>query len=341
MTVDLPRPRPERRPSGPSSRGRGFTLLEMMLVMLLLGIVAGLGFAGLDRVDPGHRGLQVTLVQFLAQSRERARTSGHPVRVDLAAETAERGARLERRVFAAAMEATFEPGFREREGVETHGDAALGGVGRFGAGLAVGPGGGAVVLGRGGGPRTRDGVAVELEFLNPDGARGDLLAWEGLLEVSWVRSGMRVRVRSGGDQGMAWVEAPIGVQDLRFGRWQHLEVVAADGRLSVALDGATVAEAEIGPWLGEPTAPLRLGGSDDSTHSFLADELVVATRRVERGPELPELVRLDFPADGLVFDADGLLDRVRHPEPVELRLHEGDDLLLAFRVGRFTEEALP
>ena len=37
------------------SRITGFTLLELIVVMVLLGIIAGLGVASYDRFDPGNR----------------------------------------------------------------------------------------------------------------------------------------------------------------------------------------------------------------------------------------------------------------------------------------------
>jgi prepilin-type N-terminal cleavage/methylation domain-containing protein len=170
-------------------RSRGFTLLEMMVVMILLGVVAGLGFAGFDKMDPGSRGLQVSLETFLEASRDRARGSGQEVRLRLLPADEEHGARVARMVFQPALEAGFEPQFAAREGVALEGGARLGEPGRCGGGLDLREGGRAVIVGRGGRVEMRNGFSIEFDFLAPEAAAGELCAWEGLLELAFRRGG--------------------------------------------------------------------------------------------------------------------------------------------------------
>ena len=56
------------------SPAAGFTLAELMLVMVLLGVVIGLGVATVDRADPGARGLQKSVEAFVQSARDRARS---------------------------------------------------------------------------------------------------------------------------------------------------------------------------------------------------------------------------------------------------------------------------
>ena len=52
-------------------RNAGFTLAELMLVMVLVGVLLGIGMAGVDRVDPGARGLQASVESFVQSARDR------------------------------------------------------------------------------------------------------------------------------------------------------------------------------------------------------------------------------------------------------------------------------
>lgn len=321
-------------------RSRGFTLLEMMVVMILLGIMAGLGFAGFDKMDPGSRGLQVSLETFLEASRERARGSGQEVRVQLLPADEERGARIARAVFMPALEAGFEPQFAARERVALEGGARLGEPGRCGGGLNLEEGGRAVLEGRGGRIETRNGFSLELDFLIPEAAAGRLFTWEGLLELEFRRGGgLGARLRAGDGEFLSWVQLEIPPDALRLGRWQHLRCTAADARLRLWIDGALAASDAIGPSFGAPTAPIAFG-SDEGGFRGRVDEVLLWSRVVEEGAEIPELLDLVLGSPEIVFDRHGRLDAAAHADAVPVRLVEFDEEIGGFLIGRFTQEAL-
>lgn len=321
------------------SRERGFTLMEMMVVMILLGVIAGLGFAGFDSMDPGHRGLQVSLENFLEASRDRARGSGQEVRVLLIPPTEENGARLQRAVFRSLVEAGFEPSFAAFERVQTEGGARLGGLGRCGAGLDLSEGGSAVIEGRGGQLTVADGFALEFDIHDPGTGAGQIAAWPGLLEIDARRgAGWLIRLRAGESEFMSWVQLEVPAHLQVPGRWQHLRVAAAEGLLQIWLDGELAGQEVIGLDLGQPSAPLRLGSNDAPFHGRL-DEVVIWTRVREEGPELPDQVAVVMSAPALVFDRQGMLDLAAHPATVRVGILDGPDEIGAFQVGRFTQEA--
>lgn len=326
------------RASGPS-REIGFTLMEMMVVMVLLGVIAGLGFAGFDSMDPGHRGLQVSLENFLEGSRDRARGTGQEVRVMVLPPEEGNGARLQRAVFRSIVEAGFEPAFANFERVQTEGGAELGGLGRCGAGLDLAEGGSAVIEGRGGQIEVSDGFALEFDVLDPADGAGRIAEWPGLLEVDSRRgAGWLIRLRAGEKEFMSWVQLEVPPHLMRPGRWQHLRVTAAEGRAQVWLDGDLAVQEVIGLELGQPTGLLRLGSTDAPFRGRL-DEVLIWARIRENGPELPELVTIAMNAPALLFDRNGMLDQAAHPETVRVGILEGPDEIGAFQVGRFTQEA--
>lgn len=321
-------------------RSRGFTLLEMMVVMILLGIVAGLGFAGFDRMDPGSRGLQVSLETFLEASRDRARGSGQEVRLRVLPGGEESGARVARWVFQAALEAGFEPQFAARERVALEGGARLGEPGRCGGGLDLSDGGRAVLEGRGGRVETGNGFSLEFDYLLPESAAGRLFEWEGLLELEFRRGGgLGARLRAGDGEFLSWVQLEATPESVRLGRWQRLRFAAADGVAQLWLDGALAARESTGPALAIATGPLAFG-SDEGGFRGRVDEALLWTRVVEEGAEIPQLITLALGTPEIVFDRYGRLDATAHADAVPVRLLDGDEELGGFMIGRFTQEVL-
>ncbi|RMH04028.1 MAG: prepilin-type N-terminal cleavage/methylation domain-containing protein, partial [Planctomycetota bacterium] len=96
---------------------RGFTLLELLLVLFVLGVILGSAMVLAGRFDPGPTGLRAAAAAFFASSRDRARASGHPVVVEIEPEEGGYG-RLRRLVHRTVLEASFEPGPAGARGLE-------------------------------------------------------------------------------------------------------------------------------------------------------------------------------------------------------------------------------
>ena len=64
-----------------------------MVVMVLIGIVAGVGMSGFDRIEPGRSSMQAAVENFIESSRDRARASNQNVVVSLRPETEQEPAR--------------------------------------------------------------------------------------------------------------------------------------------------------------------------------------------------------------------------------------------------------
>lgn len=314
-------------------RRAGFTLMELLLVMALIGIVLGLGALALDRMDPGARAFEEALATFLQTSRDYARSSGQPVVVEVRAPAAAGDQpRLVRRGFHRALEATFEPEFARAEGLEA---VALA-PGRCGSALDLRGGGSVDVPGRGA-ARGTGGFAVALDVRPEAAASAVLVAWPELLEVRTARDGgLRAWVRAAAGR----FEASTQAGALSPGRWHHLSLVAADGRLALAVDGRELAAAALEEPLAAPAGPPRLG-DPEGRFAGLFDEFALWVRVAEEGQVVPAGVELDLGAPRLRFDRRGWLDAAAHPGPVTVEVLDSGVLLRRFRVGRFVEEAAP
>ncbi|HEX9795158.1 MAG TPA: prepilin-type N-terminal cleavage/methylation domain-containing protein [Planctomycetota bacterium] len=318
----------------------GFTLLELLFVMVLLGILMGLGTLGIQRLDPGARGLQVSVATFLESTRDRARSSGQAV--DLVVEAGDPDAgvppRMVRYVFRRVREASFEPELRVLQGAELVAPATDGAPGRFGAGLDCGEGGGVLLEGSGGTLRPRHGVAVEMDVFLPDLAAGRLLVWDGLLDLRVDRDGSlagRLDVRVAQEDVRLQVRSAAAV--VLPGRWQRLRISAAAGRFRVEADGRTVAEETFEGFLPEPGGTPFFGDPDGRFRGRL-DELGIWVRTPEAGPEFREDVVAELDPQRVRFDRRGFLDPELHSGAVEVGIMEFGVEVAHFRVGRFSEE---
>lgn len=316
-----------------------FTLLELMLVMVLLGVVAGIGLTGFDNIDPGYRALESSVTTFIESSRDRARASGYPVAVTLQEGNDDRAARLQRAVFRPVLEASFEAAFVARERVVIRGDSSLDGLGRYGAGLDLESGGEANFDGRGN-PNLSRGFSLEFDFRDRRLEGGTMLTWEGLLEISLRRGGVIEIVLQAGDGDFFQdVRLELPAEALRSGRWQHLRLTAMGEELVAFLDGKEAARAGTPPIYGVPRSGIRLGAMDRGWSGQI-DEILVLARVVENGPELPDEVSIDttYP---LRFDRHGTLDmRVHPPTGVPMVFRSFDEEFASFLIGRFTQEVL-
>jgi prepilin-type N-terminal cleavage/methylation domain-containing protein len=326
-----------------NQRRRGFTLAELLLVMVVVGIVMGLGVGTIDRMDPGARGLQTTIEAFVQSSRDRARATGQNVVLQLEKDNPEDPGRFVRLVYRRVLEATFEPQYAEREGLETIGGARLEGPGRYGNGADLRQGGGVNVLGRGGKFDSPQGLQLELDFKLDELASGKLIVWKDLVEVSLRRDGsVMMRAVYGDAEGKSWADHDLASPNgqLSPGQWQHFRGVARDGQMQIFLDGRLIAESEVQGRLAASDAPPFLGDPDGRISGQL-DEFQVWGLAREIGPELSSSHEVFVGALQVVFNRFGRLDAARHPEGVEVRIANLGQEIGAFHIGTFSEEILP
>ncbi|MBT3340639.1 MAG: prepilin-type N-terminal cleavage/methylation domain-containing protein [Planctomycetes bacterium] len=334
-------------PTSLSKTQRGFTLVELMLVLLVIGVMMGLGMYGIDRMDPGSRGLQSSLIAFVESSRDRARATGRPVSITVQPPTETDPARLVRRIWRRRLEATFEDAAAVRENILLADPATAGGSGRCGAGLDARQGGGATLEGRGGVLRPRYGLSLTFDVLPELGTAGSLLEWPGLLSMRVRQDGsLHVDLHAGDGDQFVLHRVQSAPSALEPNRWHHIRLDAENARITLWLNGKLVLSGDSGRLLAEPESAPFLG---DPTGRFQGrfDEFSAWVVMQEAGPELRDdlLVVWEGPLDSqgnpqtlLSFDRDGLLDRVAHPAEVELHIVAMGDEVGSLVVGRFTEE---
>ena len=321
-----------------TGRRAAFTLLELILVMIVLGIIAGIGVAGIDRMDPGNRGLRTSVETFLESSRDRARVSGHAVSVQLQPATEERDARFLRHVYRRAIEATFESGTIARQSLRLHGTAETGIRGRLGAGASL-PEGGAITLEGGRTPDVRNGFSMSLDLRNQEFSHGQLFHWEGLLTLEVNRVGvLEATLRAGEDQIMRDFVLESPPATIRPGDWQHLKVVAADGSFQMWVDGIRMASMSLPPMLGSALGAPAFGDEEKGWHGLI-DEFAFWVRTAEAGAELPRSFEWQPAPLLLTFDRNGRLDAARHPGSVDFRVSDLGEEVFSIAIGRFTQEA--
>ena len=322
-------------------RNAGFTLAELMLVMVLVGVLLGIGMAGVDRVDPGARGLQASVESFVQSARDRARSSGQPVVMKLLEDETGKPAHLVRYVFRRSIEANFEPAYADRQEVQIVAPASLGKAGRYGAGLDLAQGGGATVIGRGGQFRSPSGLQIEFDFRADELEGSKLMRWEDLGEIELQRNGTLKWSAVYGD-GTTWANQEVSSQPgaVLKGRWHHLRAIAIDGRMVLILDGEVLAQREVTGELGNTRNQPYLG-DPEGRFTGAIDEFVVWGRVIDEGPSLTDEQEMLIGALEVVFDRFGRLDPSVHDEPVPVRISARGLETGAFRIGIFTEEVLP
>ncbi|MCH2102368.1 MAG: LamG domain-containing protein [Planctomycetes bacterium] len=322
-------------------RHAGFTLAELMLVMVLVGVLLGIGMAGVDQVDPGARGLQSSVESFVQSARDRARSSGQPVVMKLLQDETGKPAHLVRYVFRRSIEANFEPAYSDRQQVQIVAPAALGNAGRYGAGLNLAQGGGATVVGRGGQFRSPSGLQIEFDFRADELEGSKLMRWEDLGEIELQRNGSLKWTAVYGD-GVSWANQELSSQGgaVRKGRWHHLRAIAIDGRMMLILDGEILAQRDIAGELATTSNQPYLGDLEGRFTGAI-DEFVVWGRVIDEGPSLSAEQEMLLGSLEVVFDRFGRLDPSVHEEPVPVRISARGIETGAFRIGIFTEEVLP
>ena len=323
-----------------NTKHRGFTLAELMLVLVLLGVLIGMGMSGADRMDPGGRGLQRMVQSFVQSSRDRARATGQNVIFRFEQQGEEDPGRFHRLVYRPRLEANFEAAFEEREQVQIMGSGSLGKVGRYGAGLDLTQGGMAMLVGKGGTFHTPQGFLLEFDFKFEDLANCKLAQWEKLLELDMRSNGSLQWIVSWGD-GVSFQEQTLTTPPgaVTPGRWHHLRAIAAADRMALILNGELLAQVPVSGIQPEADGSLALGDPEGRFAGWF-DEVQVWGLTLEPGPELTTDQMAFLGATEVVFDRHGRLDPQLHSEPIPLRISVLGEEIGAFQIGVFTEEPL-
>ncbi len=338
-----------RRSARPRTPRRGedraaFTLIELFLVLLVLGVVVGLTVFRVDRSDPGARGLRSAVEAFLESSRSRARLQGEAVLVRLEPGPAEQDPlELVRYVWRPVLETGFEARYAARQGLQLQDPARLGPPGRVGTGLDLSAGGNVLLAGRGGLLDSPEGLVVEFDWLENEASSGRLLEWEGMLSLRKNRDRLSLVAWIGSREEERYQPVSLDSEDgaLEPGVWQRIRCEIADGFLVLAVDGREVGRREVGEGRLAPGREAPLLGDPSGAVLGHADEFVVLARRREPGPEMEVDVRALFTPPEIFFDRFGRLDPGRHPEPVRVVLEEFGQEAGSFLVGRFGQEFDP
>ncbi len=327
--------------AAPHGARGGFTLLELLVVMLVIGIVLGLGLGAFAELDVGKRqalGLVKNVVRT-AQNTAVARQTSARVRLDHERNTL--------RAEALRVIGTWHFEDAELEGAFGKGgilkNAQLTDDGYIGQCVWFGGARGATAEFRVGDDPAfglRDGFAIDLVAKRDDAARADLLHVGEVCGLQVLIDGTvrgwfspEIERDTGSLTRGPHVIAESGPGVFPPHRWTRLRLVYDREALVLWVDGVPVADAaESAPvWatgramvLGDPQR--RLAGR--------IDNLVISAVVADDEAPLPQGVTLttDSPRS-ILFDAGGGLDRRRHREPVWVGLVHTDGEVERVSVG--------
>ena len=321
-------------------REAGFTLLELLLVMLIFGLIAGAGLGFFATLDLGKGQSAGQVKSALRRAREAARARRSPACV-----------RLDRGASTLSVESQRVVGTWHFEGASLAGAFGLDGFvdgGRFlqdgwiGAALAFDgkPGARAEIpVQRDPAFDLSDGFALECALRRDATGGGRLLAVGTCLEVFVNAAGAVLATFQAlvDQEGRPVVAGSVTVESeahvLPPETWCLLRVVYDRRRLGLFVDGVPVGAVEAQARVAPVDGPLVLS---DARHPFpgAMDALVFSVVEVSEPIPLGDTAHFgpDTP-DQVCFDASGSLDRRRHADPVLLAIEFDDGSRTEVGVG--------
>jgi prepilin-type N-terminal cleavage/methylation domain-containing protein len=314
----------------------GFTLLELLLVMGLLGTILGIGLGTFASFDPGRRAARGLVANALRQARNEAVANRAPARVMFDPET--RTVTSEGTAVAGTwrFETPQLTGAREINGLaQGFPGTMLTGDGFVGSALDLdlGERGCRVVIDMTSEPllQLRRGFRLSCALRPKVLKASTILDFGGVLTIESVADGsirFSVVTRRVDELGRAFPGEAVVVKTapgaIEAGRWSQVEV-RYDGRwLSALSDGVPVAMREESRELWDVEKPLVIGGARSGYNGQIDDLVVIVAKEGEQFI-LPSSVEFEAKEPFEVrFDEGGGLDPVAHARPVEIGLSFSD-----------------
>ncbi|MEM9378839.1 MAG: prepilin-type N-terminal cleavage/methylation domain-containing protein [Planctomycetota bacterium] len=310
---------------------RGFTLVELLLVVTILGIVFGVALGTFASFDPGRRAARGLVANALRQARNTAISRGAPARVlfDPARGTA--------RIVGFTVAGTWRFESEALEGARGLEGLADGFPGEFlsegyvgkALDLDLGPRGAKVRVDLSGDPIFDLSGGLRLSFAIRPAELGDadVIDVGGVVEVATRRDGslsFRAVTRRIDELGRPVRGEAIALRTppgaLAAGRWTSIELRYDQRRLVALVDGVPVSEREEERPLWVIDGALQFGGGRQRFAGRL-DDVVLSVVQVAEPVKLPQSVVFESTSAFEVrFDEGGALDPVFHARPVEVPL---------------------
>lgn len=339
-----PRRDPAPRPAAAAPREGGFTIMELMVVVVLMGLILGAGIGAFASFDPGSSAARGMVVNTLRQARNEAVAHRAPARV----------------VFDPADGSLVAQGYRV-VGTWRFEDARLSGAGGVNGSPEGFPDqflsddgfiGRALDLDLGGrGSRVAMDLTEDPAFAVTHGFRlslalrparladGQVLDLGGVVGLHARRDGaleVEVTTRRVDELGRARAGEKIRMRTaeglLEPERWSQFELRYDRRRLVALVNGVPVAERGETRPLWELSAALSVGGGRERFPGRV-DDLVLATATDSVELRLPDRARFLAPGPFEVrFDEGGRLDPVAHGGPVTIEIELGDGRTTALEV---------